>query len=210
MARPRATTTAVATRIERLEWERQPGETEAPWAAFVIFRDLTSSRTIQRAAEITAETRRGTADSVRTQFTIWAKKYRWRERAEAYDIYLDRRRREARETEMEAIDRRQMQEGQTLQTAGMRRIVGDARAGVIALEPNTMDWSDAFRSIELGTRMERNAAGLPTDVMKAASMVPHSEVVSMFRIVMDVVLPFIPEERHTGALLAVEAALSGR
>lgn len=213
MPRPRrSSSTAVATKVERLPWERQPGETTKAWQAFVLYRDSTETRTIQRVAEMIAEAENRNPVTVRNVMSTWVRDNHWRERAEAYDLHVDQRLREARETELEALNRRQMQEGATLQTIAMRRLVG-APAGpnnqpaVTPLNPETMDWDHAFRSMELGARLERVAAGLPTDITKSLSMWPQAKVIGMLQTAISVLLPFIPEDRHPAALLTVEAAL---
>lgn len=63
-------------------WDRLPDETERAWAGFLLFRDAGVGRTLRAVAR---ELHRGHGSCV----DDWASKYRWWERAKAYDRHLD-------------------------------------------------------------------------------------------------------------------------
>ena len=65
---------------EEHKWLRQPGETQKAFAAFQIFLDLGTTRTVTDVGYKIGKTR--------TQTSLWCSKYNWRERALAYDNYL--------------------------------------------------------------------------------------------------------------------------
>lgn len=60
-----------------LAWERLPEETDLAYSAFV---EYLSARNVSELSKICQKSRQ--------QLTTWAKKYRWRERAAAYDSSL--------------------------------------------------------------------------------------------------------------------------
>lgn len=60
-------------------WERQPGDTDESWHAFVAFRDAKPPRRLLG--------RPGTGPTV--QLSKWYREGGWRERAAAYDAYMD-------------------------------------------------------------------------------------------------------------------------
>lgn len=85
-------------------WERQPGESQRAFAAFAVYRDLGPSRSISAVARITGRTRSLIGD--------WSARYRWVERAAAFDREEDRRRIEAHFAEAERMAARHAQTAQ--------------------------------------------------------------------------------------------------
>jgi hypothetical protein len=91
-------------------WERLTGESGAAYAAFCCYRDFGADRNIRKAAVryadssesdgiggVGTEQHQGSKPSNSTQaakryrvWRLWSMRFRWRERAEAYDQYLDR------------------------------------------------------------------------------------------------------------------------
>lgn len=68
-------------------WERQPGETDAQWAAFQVYRDLPpADRSL-----IAAYRQDKGQDKLRVSghWQAWFKRNRWKERVHAYDRYRD-------------------------------------------------------------------------------------------------------------------------
>lgn len=77
---------------DRRIWERQPQETDTDWAMFTAWRDLDPhERTYANAYRVLHELSRDaeTIREVSRKFSPLAKKYRWRERVNAYDNYVD-------------------------------------------------------------------------------------------------------------------------
>lgn len=73
-------------------WERQEGETPKAWEAFVVYRDLGSSRSL-----------RGVANHLSKGMSLisrWSSRWNWVERAAAWDADTDRA---SREAQLEAI-----------------------------------------------------------------------------------------------------------
>ena len=87
-------------------WERQPDEPSKAFHAFTVYRDLGPAKRSLAAVSLDlygerTGCKRGAPGRVRE----WSGRYRWRERAEAWDARLDE---EARQAAIEA--RRAMQE----------------------------------------------------------------------------------------------------
>lgn len=77
-------------------WHKQPNETSTQYAAFTCYLQIEGKRSIQAAFEVYKDIgkRAETASKQRKKrrvhghFSKWATEYRWKERAEAYDAWL--------------------------------------------------------------------------------------------------------------------------
>jgi len=69
-------------------WEQLKDETSDAFSAFCIFRDIKIERNIIRAVEIVYADVKVREKKYRS-WRNWAGKFKWRERAEAYDRYLE-------------------------------------------------------------------------------------------------------------------------
>ena len=81
-----------------LDWERRPGESARAYAAFCVYRDLGTGRSLNLAY---AEWRRslgfaGDAGKAAGYWAQWSSGFDWVARAEAYDVHLEQLRRAAR------------------------------------------------------------------------------------------------------------------
>jgi hypothetical protein len=78
--------------IEEESWLRQPGETNAAFHAFCLYRDYGGDRTIRKSImEARLPERRISI------WRAWSNKYRWKRRTEDYDNHLEKIKREERE-----------------------------------------------------------------------------------------------------------------
>lgn len=111
------------------QWDRQPGESSRAFAAFVAYRDLGPSRSIdsawraaqtKQAAKKRQKGGRSAARRADGRFSAWCKKWRWVERAELWDADIDRQRQQA-----EADARRRMAETQAKQAARLSAALAD-------------------------------------------------------------------------------------
>lgn len=132
-------------------WERQTGETTRAWAAFTIYRDLGTDRTLGRVhahPEVTAS---------RKSIDVWSAANHWVDRAKAFDAYLDRRKVEVAAQEIEEMQQRQIRAGMALQETGLRFVEEqlDTPEG-----RKDMTATAAARFIELGVNTERKARGV--------------------------------------------------
>lgn len=85
-------------------WEQREDESGKAFEAFRAFRDLGVTRTISEAYR--QKTGRQSAKMASGQWTLWAKRYDWHARAEAFDRYVEAI--EAREEEKEFAKRRRL------------------------------------------------------------------------------------------------------
>ena len=134
------------------EWESQTGEPKKAWRAFVVFRDLGEERGVYAVRD-----HAGFPTSYK-MLMQWADKYRWMERAAAYDRMIDRRRQRAHIEEVEAMARRQVHIGQTLQSRGLEYVkeeLDDPAKRAKNLNANT-----ALRFIDTGVDLERKGLGM--------------------------------------------------
>jgi hypothetical protein len=134
------------------QWERQPGEPSAQFGVFALFRDMGAERGIVRMRD-----QNGSKWKL-TTLARWAEKYRWVERAEAWDREVDRRKRQALLAEIEAQARRQVVIGQTLQDRGLRFI--EEQLDTPEKRKANLTPTSALRYIQEGVALERKGLGV--------------------------------------------------
>lgn len=86
------------------EWERQPGETSRAYAAFCSYRDLGPRRSL--AAAYRARKPGSLDERAPGHWCEWSTRFRWVERAAAYDAFLDEQRREQKERALRELEER--------------------------------------------------------------------------------------------------------
>jgi hypothetical protein len=132
-------------------WERLTGETGIAYAAFCAYRDYGPERNIRKAVE----TVYAGADKVEKRYRMWrgwAAQFRWRERAEDYDQYLDR----LKQTELR----------KTIEDQGkVHRMVTGKMLQVVTKKLELMNPADLSQGtvkewVETAIRTEREIAGL--------------------------------------------------
>lgn len=137
-------------------WGRQPGESPQAYQAFERYREQDpTARSIQRAI--------GTYPSGTTKRSDWTKRWRWRERIEAYDRHMEDL--AIRAQEKAIIDMRQRHAA--LAFAGlekvMQRLNGDDDAGVTAINASLLSPQDLARLTEVMSKLEILARGAETE-----------------------------------------------
>lgn len=122
------------TDSDRDPWDKIPGEGSTAYEAFRLFRDLGPSRSL-------AAVPGHSVGSVRR----WSMRFRWRERAQAWDAETYRLEDARRLEQIRTMDDNHRVAARALITAGLRSL-GD-------LGPLTAH--QAARFVDLGTRLER-------------------------------------------------------
>lgn len=135
-------------------WERQTGESSKAYAAFCIYRDLGAERSIERVRREFAE--RGRKISAKF-LGRWSSKYDWVERARAYDDYLDRIRREAKEKEILEITERYGKVAVFLLQMVMRRLR--------EMNPSELTPRDMASWLDITLKIERFRMIGPNDII---------------------------------------------
>jgi len=139
-------------------WERLPGESSAAFAAFCSFRDFGVERNIRKAVDSSVKD-----DGVRAKryrvWRNWCSQFRWRERAEDYDRYMEKLKQgELRKTiEAQGEVHRQIT-GKMLQVVGKKLDLMDPAE---LTQGNVTEW------VETAIRADREAAGLVVSGGKA-------------------------------------------
>jgi len=132
-------------------WEKLTGESALNFAAFCAFRDCGAERSIRKAVEIVEKDERKIAKRYHS-WRNWSSQFRWKERAEAYDRYIEK----LKQTELRKIIEAQ---------AEMHRQVTGKMLGVVSKKLDTMNPEDLTQGnvtewVQVAVKVEREAAGL--------------------------------------------------
>ncbi len=145
-------------------WDRQPGEGDEAWEAFVLYRDMGARRSQESVG--------GKLGKSRQLMSRWSAEHGWVARAGAWDREQDRVRREAHLEEIAEMSRRHATEARALQTAILR----PAHELLRRLQANELDLTSvkvsaliemalaAARAYPGAAGMERLARGVPTEI----------------------------------------------
>lgn len=155
-------------------WEQQSGETTRQYELFLAYRDLGPGRTFVRAerqvlmrmGKISA----GKEKSVCSTYVLgWAQKNQWRERAQAYDLFMERQQIQARVEDIREALRRHVTQARGLQTEAIRRMTVLRREyediGIPLSELRGL--AEVF---DRGIRMERLSLGIAETVAEERTM----------------------------------------
>lgn len=130
---------------EILPWDRQASEPEKAYGYFVLYRDLGRTRTVARVA--------GEVNKSRGYMHNLASGRRWVQRAQAWDREQDRVYGEG------LAERRRAMADRHARIAGA--VLNKVVARLQSLEPDRLSAADLVRWLEVATRLERLALGLP-------------------------------------------------
>jgi hypothetical protein len=135
-------------------WERLAGESGAAYAAFCSYRDYGPERNIRRAAEAApaGEAEQGKREKRYRMWRAWATRFRWRERAADYDLYLDRLKQTEKRKTIEA------REAVYRETTGKMLRVVNKKLDV--MRPEELSQTAVKEWVETAIRAEREIAGL--------------------------------------------------
>jgi hypothetical protein len=135
-------------------WERQKGETSKAFAAFVLYRDDESGRSLAKVALQLGKSK--------PLMERWSSHWKWTIRVQAYEAHKDKERlEETRKVRREAIAR-QLSIGQGLQHVGasvVKNFLDEIEKGTIP----GLSAKDVKEWIDVGVKIERLALGEPTE-----------------------------------------------
>ena len=134
-------------------WERQPGESSRAYAAFCIYRDLGPARSLDKALA-----QANKKPSNRRHWARWMERYRWLERAQAYDDYIERIKREEQEKEILDMAQRHARLAVAFQQKIAERLMD--------LDPKELSPRDLSVWLDVATKLERLSRGEPTEIGK--------------------------------------------
>ena len=158
-------------------WQRTAEETAKAYAAFCLYRDLGSGRSL-RAAYAAAKGCQKGVKRVSGYWQRWARDHQWKSRAEAYDAHLDAVKRKAEAQRWrergEALVEEQFQLAQAMLEKVRRMLAFPlARETVeqtdeqgnpvdVTVEPANWNFNSAARLAKVAVEFGRLACGLPT------------------------------------------------
>jgi len=156
-------------------WERQPGEKMRWFSRFEMFRLMGPDRSLlgayreylARKGDIRHEKK---TISLPTAWHRNSKKWRWRERAEAWDMEEHGKVLAAAAKESAAMLARHKQWGRTLQGVGGAKIAMIPKDAAGRLLPEEMSVSEARLCIKDGIIVERTASGLPAEMFEVMQL----------------------------------------
>jgi len=134
-------------------WERQPDEGSKAYAAFCVYRDLGPERSLDKAL---SEANKKPTN--RRHWSRWMEKYRWYERAQAYDDYIEEKKREKNEKAiLDMADRHAR-----LAMAFLQRVAQRLQQ----IDPSELSPADMAKWLDVATKLERLSRGEPTEIGK--------------------------------------------
>jgi len=133
-------------------WERQKNESSKAYAAFCVYRDLGPERSLEKV--------RQNLDKPRTRKWLgeWSVKYNWVERAQAYDDYIERKKREEKENAILEMAERHAKLAMAFQQRVAQRLQ--------QIDPAELSPSDMAKWLDIATKLERLSRGEPTEIGK--------------------------------------------
>ena len=144
---------------EKHAWDRLPGESSKAYHHFCIYRDMAANRSLRQMAGIPGCT------SVRRQLNRWSSRWRWVERCQQYDDYLEYQLRAQQEKERREMSKRHAKIamlGQSILVKGMEELLAKVQSGEHNLAP-----AELARLMDVSVKVERLARGESTDIHEA-------------------------------------------
>jgi len=187
-----------------------PRESSKAFAAFATYRDMGLSRSILKACRSYHEdTPDGaTVETLKAHFGKWSSRWSWVARAEAYDLFLDERRRSRIEARRDRILERVGQSGELLSFTALRALAGDAATGVPPLDPRNLAAGDIVKFVQAAAELELKSLGQVCDGRGAFLITPagHARAIG---VIIDVCLKYVEPDRQEAFLRHAAAATSG-
>ena len=146
-------------------WDRQTGETNRAYAAFLLYRDMGPLRSLRKAADRFYNIK---SESKQHQFLRWSTANNWVARCEAWDMEEERDRVTRQREEIRLMDDRQSKYGKGIQEIAMSNVY--AITGHIAKDRKgklinaTINIEEARKLFETGLKAERIARGEVTEI----------------------------------------------
>jgi len=133
-------------------WERQNDEGSKAYAAFCVYRDLGPERSLEKV--------RQNLDKPRTKKSLGdlSVKYNWVKRAQAYDDYMEGKKREKKEKEILEMADRHVK----LAKAFQQKIA----QALQQIDPAQLSPSDMAKWLDVATKLERLSIGEPIEIGK--------------------------------------------
>ncbi|GHV11353.1 hypothetical protein FACS189491_02440 [Spirochaetia bacterium] len=131
-------------------WERLTGESSGAFAAFCCYRDFGPERNMSKAVK-TMEADPARAAKRYRMWRLWSMQFKWRERAAAYDQYLDRIKLAAKRRTLEAQEEADRE--------ALAKMVATGNKAMDMLDPAKLCPEAIWNFIGTGVRLNREGAG---------------------------------------------------
>lgn len=126
---------------KRRTWDRLPDETDAPWYAFLVFRDeVEHPRDLTQVSRLTHDVRPPNGYAYQT-LQQWSSQFCWFSRARDFDEHLNAKRTRAAERAAEKqgarLARKQLEAGEGLldvANAAVKKLRSDAKRGMLSAQ----------------------------------------------------------------------------
>lgn len=144
-------------------WERQPGEPARAYAAFCLYRDMPATeRSLRAVADRLYGSGGGNPASKRRrapgQLHKWSVRWRWVERAAAWDEEQDRVAREAQIRAIQEMRDRHVREAMALQQKALERLR--------QMHPEELSPKDVLAYFVEAAKLERLSRGEPDQIQE--------------------------------------------
>lgn len=154
---------------DRLEYERQPRETDRAWQAFLFYRDFGIERTMEKVVDAYRQTfgAEGKRSSTLRILKRYSGQWGWRRRVDAWDRELDRHRRKMAFHEIEKMRDRHVKLSQSMQSLGateLRKWLEKCQQKV--KDKEVIKLREVIQLIEAGVKLERTTRGEPESIVE--------------------------------------------
>ena len=138
-------------------WDKQIGETNRAYNAFLAYRNMGALRSLTKAAKVFyGDIYLPKSYSKDTQFRKWSRTHNWVARCEAYDIEQDKIFQVEQREAIREMNKRQATIGAAMQKKGITRLID---MDISELTPD-----QAARLTKTGVEIERPARGEATEI----------------------------------------------
>ena len=134
-------------------WEKQKDESNKAYHTFCIYRDLGPDRSLEKTRQ-----KLGKSAGYTRWMHTWSSKYDWVTRAQAYDDYIEKKKREEKEKAILDMAERHAKLAMAFQQRVAQRLQG--------IDPLELSPSDMARWLDIATKLERLSRGEPTEIEK--------------------------------------------
>ena len=128
-------------------WERQPGESAKAFEAFVLYRDMGTSRSTRKVSQQLSKSK--------VLIDRWSSANKWVERVSAWDSEQDRI---TREKQIEDIAKMRSRHTKLAESMLLK-----AAKALQKLQPEDMNSNNITRMVDVATQLERLSRGDTTD-----------------------------------------------
>lgn len=155
-------------------WERIPGETDKSWYAFQIYRDLPVNAPEGDTRSLAAVARKLNYKDEQ-MCGRWSAKYRWVERARAYDRYKEQTAMVVREVGLQQYEQA-VYEKLTMNLAMFDVLAGKTMAAYMAMDfVESKELLRLIQALKIKDDLARRAAGMPIEFKVAEAEDTHEE-----------------------------------